>query len=196
MAIWSKVFSRINWQNKPSTTTPINATNLNSSDYALDTIDDRVLELNSRINNIEPAIADLDEAVQTAQNSASDSADSAEDSEAWAVGERGGTPVGSSDETYHNNSKYYAGLAEDIIQGGVPDGTLVSFYISGGHLFVQQTIDGVQQPAQDLGVLVGSAVQTFASVAAMNTAIAGGTVADGTLCCVQQNIVMADTTNY
>ena len=28
--------------------------------------------------------------------------------EAWAVGERHGVPVGSSDQTYHNNSKYYA----------------------------------------------------------------------------------------
>jgi len=28
--------------------------------------------------------------------------------EAWAVGERAGVPVGSTDQTYHNNSKYYA----------------------------------------------------------------------------------------
>lgn len=31
--------------------------------------------------------------------------------EAWAVGERGGVPVTEPDQTYHNNSKYYAGLA-------------------------------------------------------------------------------------
>ena len=31
-----------------------------------------------------------------------------EDAEAWAVGERGGVPVTSGDETYENNSKYYA----------------------------------------------------------------------------------------
>lgn len=31
--------------------------------------------------------------------------------EAWAVGERGGVPVSETDQTYHNNSKYYAGLA-------------------------------------------------------------------------------------
>ena len=30
------------------------------------------------------------------------------DAEAWAAGTRDGEPVGSSDETYHNNSKYYA----------------------------------------------------------------------------------------
>ena len=31
--------------------------------------------------------------------------------EAWAVGERGGVPVTPTDQTYHNNSKYYAGKA-------------------------------------------------------------------------------------
>ena len=34
-------------------------------------------------------------------------------SEAWAVGTKDGEPVSSSDETYHNNSKYYAGQASD-----------------------------------------------------------------------------------
>lgn len=33
--------------------------------------------------------------------------------EAWAVGERGGVPVSSSDETYENNAKYYANEAAD-----------------------------------------------------------------------------------
>ena len=33
---------------------------------------------------------------------------SAKNAEAWAVGQRGGVDVGSSDPTYHNNSKYYA----------------------------------------------------------------------------------------
>jgi len=33
------------------------------------------------------------------------------DAEAWAIGKRGGTEVPSTDETYHNNSKYYAGQA-------------------------------------------------------------------------------------
>lgn len=37
----------------------------------------------------------------------------AEDSEAWAVGERGGTPVTSGDETFENNSKYYANQASN-----------------------------------------------------------------------------------
>lgn len=32
----------------------------------------------------------------------------AEDAEAWAVGTRGGTPIGNTDPAYQNNAKYYA----------------------------------------------------------------------------------------
>lgn len=42
------------------------------------------------------------------------SASSESNAEAWAVGERKGVPVNESDQTYHNNAKYYAGkTAED-----------------------------------------------------------------------------------
>lgn len=40
----------------------------------------------------------------------------AEDAEAYAVGKRGGTDVPSTDPTYHNNSKYYAGQAGTAAQ--------------------------------------------------------------------------------
>lgn len=43
----NKAYSRINWQNSPSTATPINETNLNAMDLALDTIDNRVVTLDS-----------------------------------------------------------------------------------------------------------------------------------------------------
>lgn len=42
---------------------------------------------------------------------AQEALDHSEDAEAWAVGERGGTPVESSDGTYENNAKHYAGQA-------------------------------------------------------------------------------------
>ena len=35
------------------------------------------------------------------------------DAEAWAVGQRGGSPVDPTDDTYENNSKYYAEMADD-----------------------------------------------------------------------------------
>lgn len=98
--VWSKVFSRINWQNKPSTATPINATNLNANDYALDTIDDRVIELNSRINDIEPQIADVDEAIKQSKE--------------WAVG-----PSGTGSGTDTNNSKYWAEVAKDAADAAI-----------------------------------------------------------------------------
>lgn len=37
--------------------------------------------------------------------------------EAWAVGQRNGIPVTSADETYHNNAKYYAQVAQSAIPG-------------------------------------------------------------------------------
>lgn len=44
------------------------------------------------------------------------SASSESNAEAWAVGERKGVPVNESDQTYHNNAKYYAQQAGAIIE--------------------------------------------------------------------------------
>ncbi len=57
--------------------------------------------------------ADCEQYRDEAQTSATNAATSESNSEAWAVGERGGVPVSSGDDTYENNSKYYAGLAQD-----------------------------------------------------------------------------------
>ena len=43
--------------------------------------------------------------------------DSAEDAEAWAVGQRNGTDVPSTDPTYHNNAKYYKDQAQAAAGG-------------------------------------------------------------------------------
>lgn len=48
--------------------------------------------------------------------SANNSLNSSYDSEAWATGTRNGVPVPATDPTYHNNSKYYAGLGSEVIQ--------------------------------------------------------------------------------
>lgn len=44
---WKKIFNRINWMNRPSTITPLNATNLNAGDSAVDELDDRILTLDT-----------------------------------------------------------------------------------------------------------------------------------------------------
>ena len=51
-----------------------------------------------------------------AASSATNSLKSSYDSEAWATGTRNGIPVPATDPTYHNNSKYYAGLGSEVIQ--------------------------------------------------------------------------------
>nr|DAN97719.1 MAG TPA: hypothetical protein [Caudoviricetes sp.] len=51
----NKVYNRINWENQPSTNTALGATNLNKVDLALDTIDNRVLELDNNKLPIEVA---------------------------------------------------------------------------------------------------------------------------------------------
>lgn len=55
---------------------------------------------------LEEAIEAADEAIQAA-----------EDSEAWAIGERGGVPVSSTDPTFENNARYYA----EHFAGYIPD---------------------------------------------------------------------------
>ena len=53
--------------------------------------------------------------VEQVENDADRAEDAAEDSEAWAVGERGGVPVVEGDPTYENNAKYYAEQAEETL---------------------------------------------------------------------------------
>ena len=48
-----------------------------------------------------------------AHTSATNAASSESNSEAWAVGQRGGSDVPNTDPTYENNSKYYAQQAGD-----------------------------------------------------------------------------------
>lgn len=60
-------------------------------------------------------------AAQTAQTGAETARgaaeDSAEDAEAWAVGQRNGVDVPSTDPAYHNNAKYYKDQAQTIAGG-------------------------------------------------------------------------------
>ena len=56
------------------------------------------------------------------KKAAAESASTAEslkyDAEAWAKGTRNGVEVGSDDETFHNNSKYYSDNAKETTKGG------------------------------------------------------------------------------
>ena len=54
-----------------------------------------------------------------AENAATSAGDSAEDAEAWAKGTRDGQAVPPTDPTYQQNSRYWAGQAEQYAQGGL-----------------------------------------------------------------------------
>jgi len=75
-------------------------------------IDSLVAALNSGVGRAETAATAAEKSATDAEGSAGESEDQAENAEAWAVGQRAGTDVETEDPTYHNNSKYYAGMAE------------------------------------------------------------------------------------
>lgn len=116
-------------------------------------------------------------AATNAADSATDAAGSKADAEAWAVGKRGGQDVPSSDPAYQNNAKYYA----DIAQSEIPQGTTVSFRISNGHLYVQQTIGGVPRAEQDLGQVVGSVTSLSLNLTDVLTTVNDGSFAGFTV---------------
>ena len=74
--------------------------------YADDAEDSKDLAAQS-VTDAQAQVTLAQQQVTLATTQASNSANSAKDSEAWAVGQRGGIDVPSSDETYQNNSKYW-----------------------------------------------------------------------------------------
>lgn len=71
------------------------------------------------ISMIEDAVEEAQQAVSDAQDAASVAEGFSEDAEAWAVGERGGVPVGPTDPTYNNNAEYWCVQASQYAQGGL-----------------------------------------------------------------------------
>lgn len=88
---------------------------VSAKDAAVSAKNDAVSAKNDAVSAKDAAVSAKNDAVSakndavTAKNGA---VSAKEDSEAYAVGKRNGTDVPSTDPTYHNNSKYYAGLAD------------------------------------------------------------------------------------
>lgn len=123
---------------------------------------------------ITEAIAALNEAVtQTgldaaaADASATAAAGSASDAEAWAVGERGGEPVGSSDTTYHNNAKYYAGESASAAQATAQDAQSASnsATAAGNAKTAAETAQGKAEDAQDAAEAAADRAEQAAATA-------------------------------
>ena len=67
----------------------------------------------------ENAKTSAESSASSAETSAQNAAQDAEDAEAWAVGQRNGVDVPSTDPAYQNNAKYYKDLAQSASGGGV-----------------------------------------------------------------------------
>lgn len=67
----------------------------------------------------ENAKTSAESSASSAETSAQNAAQDAEDAEAWAVGQRNGVNVPSTDPAYQNNAKYYKDLAQAASGGGV-----------------------------------------------------------------------------
>lgn len=65
---YSKTYTRINWQNAPSEATALNETNLNKMDSAIDTLDDRIVTLDTQRLNDESAISTAQGNITALQN--------------------------------------------------------------------------------------------------------------------------------
>jgi len=76
-----KIYSRINWENDPSTNTAINEDNLNKMDYALDQIDNRVVNL----AGYETRVAESEVNAKTSETNAAQSEANAKEYEESAV---------------------------------------------------------------------------------------------------------------
>lgn len=99
-------------------------------------IDEAIAALNTAVGMAEGY---ADASAQSAQGSyeyAEVSEQKSQDAEAWAVGQRNGQDVDQDDETFHNNSKFYALVA----QQGAEEGGFIQFYIDAdGHLIYEHT---------------------------------------------------------
>lgn len=138
----NKLYDLITFHN--GTTPALNEDNLNAMSQALYDIDDRVIDLGGAVLDVAPRLEYLadnaeqiindtkdyaesaEEDATTASNAATAAAGDEEDAEAWAVGERGGVPVGPTDPTYHNNAKYWAGQSGSSTLSSLADVTIAS----------------------------------------------------------------------
>ena len=107
-----KVYSRINWENDPSTNTAINEDNLNKMDYALDKIDDRVVQLAGYEERAKTSEENAKASEESAELKRQQAENSAVLSKSYAIG---GTGTRENEDV--ENAKFYYEQAKRISQG-------------------------------------------------------------------------------
>ena len=105
-----------------ATSAATSESNASASATAAAESEDNAKNSETAASNSETAAAN---SATAAANSATSASTSKSDSEAYAIGERNGSAVPSTDPTYHNNSKYYSEVAQQAAAGGlIPQGTV------------------------------------------------------------------------
>lgn len=106
-----------------------------------------------------------------AAQSEDSAADSAEDAEAWAVGQRNGTDVPSTDPAYNNNAKYWAEQAADIV--GLLDKTypIGSVYISANAASPASLFGGTWTQIKDTFIIAAGDIYAAGSTGGSATQI-------------------------
>ena len=113
------------------------------------------LEIDTLVENLNIGVNRAETAAENAEGSATNAEKSAEDSEAWAVGERNGVAVDNTDETYQNNAKFYAGVAQ---QGAEASGyAWFNVNDEDGEMYVTIT----PNLAEDVSFLVNESIGTL-----------------------------------
>lgn len=106
----NKAYSRINFQNAPSTATPLNATNLNKMDKAINDLDDRIIELSGYQEEAE-------ESAEMASASASAAAKAAETATADAEARVNEVIQGLEVYTKADSHKKFASVIKQVATG-------------------------------------------------------------------------------
>ena len=86
--------------------------NLRPARTDIEPTDEERLEIDTLIEALNDGVERAEESATNAAESEASAEGSAGDSEAWAIGERNGVPVSAEDVTYNNNSRFYAGVAQ------------------------------------------------------------------------------------
>ena len=117
-------------------------------------------------------LADCQTAATNAGNSANAASGSASDSEAWAVGTRGGVPVPSSDPAYENNSYYWSQHGGNSF-AGLSDVDMTG--VQNGDVFVYDSSDAKLKPG-NVSIDIDSETPTFTEASTRANIASGETI--------------------
>ncbi len=117
-------------------------------------------------------LADCQTAATNAGNSANSASGSASDSEAWAIGTRGGVPVPSSDPAFENNSYYWSQHGGNSF-AGLSDVDMTG--VQNGDVFLYDSSDAKLKPG-NVSIDIDTETPTFTEASTRANIVSGETI--------------------